>query len=196
MGVTMGLEAVVGEIKAKGEREAGRIRQETRDEVTRILMSAQERSEKIKISADEEVERQIRHIKSQETSAANLVVKRKLLNTEKELLDQVYQATLRTIASLPENFHREAQKNLLTRAKKEIPEGTVHCNARDMPALKQVISNESAFRGYVAGKIVEIDGGIIVESTDGQLQLDLSYRTFLDMVWETGLKDASDILFG
>jgi len=192
----MGLEAVVGEIKAKGEDEAGRIRKETRDEVTRILMSAQERSEKIKLSADEEIERQIRHIKSQETSAANLVVKRKLLNTEKELLDQVYQATLRTISTLPENFHREAQKSLLAKAKLEIPEGTVHCNARDMPFLKQAIGSENAFRGYTAGKIVEIDGGIIVESTDGQLQLDLSYRTFLGMVWETGLKDASDILFG
>jgi V/A-type H+-transporting ATPase subunit E len=36
----------------------------------------------------------------------------------------------------------------------------------------------------------------MVESKDGTLQLDLSYRTFLNMVWETGLKDASDILFG
>jgi len=196
MGETMGLEAVVGEIKAKGENEVGKIQKETRDEVTRILMSAQERAEKIKLSADAEAERQVNHLQGQETSAANLVVKRKLLNTEKELLDQVYQSALRSIANLPDNFHHEAQKNLLARAKKEIPEGTVHCNARDMPFLKQVIGSESAFRGYVAGKVVKIDGGIIVESTDGQLQVDLSYRTFLDMVWETGLKDASDILFG
>lgn len=192
----MGLEAVVGEIKAKGESEAGRIRTEAKDEVTRILLSAQERSEKIKLSADEEAEKQTRHIREQETSAANLVVKRKLLNTEKALLDQVYQATLHTIATLPDTFHREAQKQLLTRAQKEIPAGTVHCNARDMPSLKQVIGSESAFKGFVAGNVVDIEGGIIVESTDGQLQLDLSYRTFLDMVWETGLKNASDILFG
>ncbi|MDD1712565.1 MAG: V-type ATP synthase subunit E [Methanoregulaceae archaeon] len=192
----MGLEAVVGEIKTKGENETGRIRNETREEVTRILMSAQERAGKVKLDADAEVDRQIQHIKGQETSAANLVVKRKLLNTEKELLDQVYQATLRSIASQPENFHREAQKKLLATAKQEIQEGTVHCNARDMPSLKQLIGTDSAFRGYVTGKVMDFEGGIIVESTDGQLKLDLSYRTFLDRVWEKGLKDASDILFG
>jgi V/A-type H+/Na+-transporting ATPase subunit E len=196
MGETMGLEAVVGEIKAKGENEVGKIKGETRDEVMRILMSAQERAEKIKLNADAEVERQVNHLQGQETSAANLVVKRKLLNTEKELLDQVYQSALRSIANLPENFHHEAQKNLLARAQKEIPEGTVHCNARDMPFLQQTIGTESALRGYVPGKVVDIEGGVIVESRDGQLQIDLSYRTFLDGVWETGLKDASDILFG
>jgi V/A-type H+-transporting ATPase subunit E len=191
----MGLEAVVGEIKEKGAREVERIRKETRDEVTRILMSAQGRAEKIKLAADEEVDRQSRHLLAQETSAANLVVKRKLLNTEKELLDQIYQATLRSLAHLPDSYHREAQKKLLARAKQEIAEGTVYCNTRDMPTLNQIIGREGAFKGYVTGEVVDIEGGIIVESSDRQLQIDLSYRAFLDTVWETGLKDASDILF-
>jgi V/A-type H+-transporting ATPase subunit E len=42
---------------------------------------------------------------------------------------------------------------------------------------------------------MDIEGGVIIESNDRTLQIDLSYRTFLDCVWETGLKDASDILF-
>jgi len=45
------------------------------------------------------------------------------------------------------------------------------------------------------GAPVEIPGGIVVESTDGDLQIDYSYRTFLDEIWESALKDASDILF-
>jgi V/A-type H+-transporting ATPase subunit E len=159
-------------------------------------MSAQERAEKIKLAAEDDINRQVRHLQSQEASAANLVVKRKLLNTEKELLDQVYRKTLDSIGQLQESFHRDVLKKLLAKAKSEVSEGTVHCNARDMPYLKQLIDAESAFRGYIAGNVVEIEGGITVESADGELQLDLSYRTFLDIVWETGLKDASDILFG
>jgi V/A-type H+-transporting ATPase subunit E len=192
----MGLEAVVGEIRNKGDREVERIRKETKDEVTRILLSAQKRGEKIKLAAEDDINRQVRHLQSQEASAANLVVKRKLLNTEKELLDQVYGKTLGSIAQLPESFHRDVLKKLLAQAKSEVPEGIVHCNARDMPSLKQLIDTESAFRGYMAGNVIDIEGGITVESTDGEIQLDLSYRTFLDIVWETGLKDASDILFG
>jgi V/A-type H+-transporting ATPase subunit E len=44
-------------------------------------------------------------------------------------------------------------------------------------------------------RLLKTDGGIIVESDDGQLQVDYSYRTFLNQVWESGLKDASDSLF-
>jgi V/A-type H+-transporting ATPase subunit E len=50
-------------------------------------------------------------------------------------------------------------------------------------------------KGYTKGDPVEIEGGVIIESKDGELQLDYSYRTFLNGVWETGLKDASGILF-
>ena len=61
------------------------------------------------------------HLVSQDVSAANLLVKRELLNTQKALLDQVYETTRSEIAGLPESFHREAIKKLLTEAKKEIP---------------------------------------------------------------------------
>ncbi|MEI6841979.1 MAG: V-type ATP synthase subunit E, partial [Methanomicrobiales archaeon] len=112
------------------------------------------------------------------------------------LLDEVYQNALDSVLKLPESFHRDAIKSLLSDAKKQIPEGTVHCNARDMKALKELIGTENLFKGYSVGNEVDIEGGVMVESSDATLQLDLSYRTFLNMVWETGLKDASDILFG
>ena len=191
----MGLDAVVEEIRGKGQREADRIRSETQAEVNRILTEAQVKAEKIKMTAHEDVEKQITHILSQEVSAANLVVKRESLNAQKDLLDKVYQSALDTIVNLPENFHQEAIRSLLKEAGSEIPDGIVHCNERDMPALTKILSGDSGFRGFRPGKTINIEGGIIVESSDGELQIDNSYRTFLDSVWESGLKDASDILF-
>ena len=191
----MGLEAVIEEIRDKGKREADRIRQETQAERSAILSTAQEKAERIKIAADQDVERQTAHIMNQEVSSANLVVKRLLLNTQKELLDTVYETALSTIESLEGNFHRDALKSLLTKAKAEIPDGIVHCSKRDSEALSQVLAGDPAFSGYSRGEAVDIAGGIIVESRDGELQIDYSYRTFLDGIWETGLKDASDTLF-
>jgi V/A-type H+/Na+-transporting ATPase subunit E len=191
----MGLEAVIGEIRSKGQKEADAIRDKAKSEVSGILTGSQLKAEKIKVAAEESVEKNIAIIESQEISAANLVVKRELLNSQKELLDQVYQTTLRNLQALPESFHREAIKSLLQGAKGQIPEGIVHCNARDMQVLKEVIGQNNEFKGYTAGNSVDIEGGIIVESRDGTLQIDSSYRTFLNQVWETGLKDASDILF-
>lgn len=191
----MGLEVVIKEIRDKGNKEADQIRQETRAEVNGILKTAQEKAERIKLAVDQDVERQKSHIMNQEVSAANLVVKRQLLNSQKDLLDRVYSAALSSIASLPEDFHREALKCLLSKVKAEIPDGIVHCNRRDHETLYRILSGDPTLKGYVMGEPVETEGGIVIESTDGKLQIDYSYRTFLNMVWETGLKDASEILF-
>ena len=191
----MGLEVVIKEIRDKGQAEADQIRRETQSEVASILGAAQEKAGRIKLAADQDIEKQTSHIMSQEASAANLVVKRQLLNTQKDLLDKVYTAALSQIARLPEDFHRETMKKLLLKAKTEIPEGIVHSNTRDSESLSRILSSETSLKGYSIGVPVEIEGGIIIESKDGELQIDYSYRTFLNGVWETGLKDASGILF-
>jgi V/A-type H+-transporting ATPase subunit E len=191
----MGLEAVVEEIRDKGKSEAEKIRADTRREVEQILTAANKRVAEIKLAAENEVTKQAEHLMSVEVSAANLIVKRELLNTRKELLSQVFQTTLSDISRLPESFHKEAIKKLLAEAKKEIPRGTVYCSARDLPAAKAVLAENRNFAGFSLGDPIETEGGIIVEGEGGGLKIDYSYRTFLDRVWESGLKDASDILF-
>jgi len=191
----MGLESVVNEIREKGQKEAASTRQATAAEVETILKAAQQRAEKIKMAANEEVDKQVSHIQSQEVSAANLVVKRDLLNAQKSLLDQVYKSTLTSVSALPESFHKETMVKLLKKVKQEIPEGIVHSNLRDLNVLKEILSKDPEFSTYSPGDPVNIEGGIIMESKDGQLQIDYSYRNFLDIVWEASLKDASDILF-
>jgi len=192
----MGLEAVVAEIREKGKTEAEKIRAESKQDADKILAAANKRVEEIKLAAEAESVKQTSHIVDQETSAANLLVKRELLNTQKSLLDTVYESTRAEIARLPESFHREAIKKLLAEAKKEIPTGTISCNARDVASAKAIIAANPEFAGFRVGEPVDIDGGILIEGEGGALQIDYSYRTFLARVWESGLKDASDILFG
>jgi V/A-type H+-transporting ATPase subunit E len=192
----MGLEAVVEEIRAKGQKEAGTIRSSAQSEAGTLLAEAQKRAESIKAATEAEVEKQTAGIVSREVAAAHLVVKREVLNTQKKLLDQVYAETLRNIAGLPESFHREAIRMLLTLAAKDVPSGVVRCSGRDVAVLKEILGKEDAFRKFSAGNPIDIDGGIVIESADGELSIDYSYRTFLNRVWETGLKDASDTLFG
>lgn len=191
----MALDAVVGEIREKGQKEAARIRSEADAEVRAILSSAQEKAESIKISVNEDVERQTAQISGQKVAASNLVVKRNTLNAQKELLDQVYKATVATIADLPEAFHKKVVRELSKRAAKELSAGVIYCNERDKPAVEEALSSLKGLSGFTLGGTVDIEGGIIAESMDGELQLDYSYLTFISEVWESGLKDASDILF-
>lgn len=191
----MGLEAVISEIQQKGRSEADRIRHEGLIESERILRDAQQRSDEIKLQAEADVTRQVEHILAQEMSSANLVTKRATLNAEKELLDQVYGAVLAAIRREPASFHEHALRNLLATAKAEIGGGRVRVNRTDQPVLEALVK-EPAFAGFTVGTPAEIEGGLIAESTDGAFQVDHSYRTYLNRVWESSLKDASDLLFG
>jgi V/A-type H+-transporting ATPase subunit E len=191
----MELEAVALDIREKAKRDAEAIREETRKETGRILSLAQDRAGEISLTAAEDVKRQAAGVTDLEISSANLAVKRMLLNTQKDLLDQVYRATLDAIGRNPEGFRRDSLQNLLARAKKEIREGAVFCAGRDTQPLQAILSSDPGFSGFRFGGSVDIPGGVIVESANGQLKIDYSYRTFLDRVWEAGLKDASDTLF-
>lgn len=191
----MGLEAVVQEIQQKGRTEADRIRHEGVIESERILRDAQQRSDEIKLQAEADVTRQVEHVLAQETSSANLVTKRATLNAEKELLDQVYTAALAAIRKEPPAFHERALRNLLATAKEEIGGGRVRVNRADLSILENLVGDPE-FASFTVGSPVEIEGGLIAESLDGAFQVDHSYRTYLDRVWESSLKNASDLLFG
>ncbi len=190
----MGLDAVIAEIKDKGRAESEAINKEADTKKVELLNVAQQKAETVKAVAREEAGKSASHIISQEEAAGHLVVKRQILNAQKELMDEVYRQALDKIETMPDSFHKGAISSLLRKAMTEIPKGSVSCCARDEKALKDVL-NESEFSAFTFGKVVGIDGGVIVESTDGQLQVDFSYHTFMSQVWESGLKDASDILF-
>jgi V/A-type H+-transporting ATPase subunit E len=192
----IGLKTLVKEIREKARAEAEKLQAEAKADTDQILTAAAKRSDTIQLTADGEVAKQTAHIVSQDVSAANLLVKRELLNTQKALLDQVYEATRKEVSALPDSFHRDAIRTLLTEAKREIPNGKISCNARDLAAVKAFIAEDAEFAKFTVGEPVDIDGGILIEGERGALQIDNSYRTFLDKVWESGLKDASDILFG
>jgi V/A-type H+-transporting ATPase subunit E len=190
----MGLEAVISEIQQKGRLESDRIRHDGLMEAERILRDAQQRSDEIKLQAEADVTRQVEHVLAQVTSSANLVTKRATLNAEKELLDQVYGAALAAIRKEPPAFHERALRNLLTTAKAEIGGGRVRVNRADLSILEALVM-EPGFAGFTVGPPTEIEGGLLAESIDGAFQVDHSYRTYLNRVWETSLKDASDLLF-
>jgi V/A-type H+-transporting ATPase subunit E len=192
----IGLEKLVKDIREKAKAEVEKLHAEAKADSDNILTLAGKRSDTIKLTAEEEVQKQTAHLVSQDVSAANLLVKRELLNTQKALLDQVYEATRKEIIGLPDTFHREVIRKLLTEAKQEIPAGKIFCNSRDVAATKAIIAETAEFSKFTVGEPVDIEGGILVEGEGAMLQIDYSYRTILAKVWESGLKDASDILFG
>jgi len=192
----MGLEVVVDEIKAKGDREAAGIKAKAEAQAKEIVNEANLRANEIRLAVEKDADIQSERIMIREVASANLVVKRDFLNAQKELLDKVYADAAEEIANLPADVHARAVRELLKEAAKQIKAGVVFTNARDEHAAKEALSGLKTLSGFTFGGITDIKGGVVVQSTDGQLTLDFSYQTFMGEVWESSLKDASEILFG
>jgi len=191
----MGLEAVVDEITRKGAEKAAAIKAEADAKAKTIVSEATTRAGEIKLAAEKDAAVQAEKIEVREVASANLVVKREQLNAQKELLDKVYAGAAEAIAKLPAKTNEKAIKELLKEAAEQISKGVVYANSGDKKIVEAALGLKT-YSGFTFGGTVDIIGGVIVKSTDGQITLDYSYKTFMDDVWESSLKDASKILFG
>ena len=149
----MGLEAVVEDIREKGKKEAEKIRAESKQETDRILAAAGKRVGEIKLAAEAESAKQTAHIIDQEVSAANLLVKREILNTQKALLDKVYETTLLEIAGSLKASIVKPSKNSSPRQKRRSRQGKISCNSRDLAAVKDIISGDPEFAKFKVGNL-------------------------------------------
>ncbi len=183
----MGLDAIVEEVKARGKAEAERISGETYLEVSKIVAEAKSHAAKIKAEKQEAVKKEIETLRQQELAGGHLEVKRALLNSRKEVLDEVYEKSKESLIKLSPDKNQKILKTILENAG-----GTsarIYSNAKDKELVKKFTKLK------YAGEI-ECIGGIILENESGTESLDFRYEMILKNVSEQSLKQVSDILFG
>lgn len=183
----MGLEAIVEEIKAKGQTEADRISGETYQEVSKIIADAEAKAEKIMAAKKDAVEKEINRLRQQELSSANLEVKRALLNARKEILDEVYEKSVEELKGLPAEKNRTILKSIIE--KNESSSSKIYSRKEDKPMVKKLTKLKYTNE-------IPCIGGVVLENEDGTEYLDFTYDTILKNVSEQSLKKVSDILFG
>ena len=183
----MGLEAIVKEIKAKGKAEADKISKEAEKEASQIIADAQSRAEKITETKKEAVAAEIKRLKQQELSSANLEVKRGLLNARKEILDIVYEKAVEGVKNFPADKNKELLKVIIEQ--NEAGNSKIYSRSEDKAVVKKLAKLKHA------GEI-DCIGGVVIENEDGTEYLDFKYDTILNDANEQSLKQVSDILFG
>lgn len=183
----MGLDAIVGEIKAKGRAEADKISEETEQEVSKIIADAEASAARLKAAKEDAVRKDIERLRQQELSSANLEVKKAKLNARKEILDEVYEHSKESVKKLPAEKNLKLLKSIIE--KNENNNAKIYSRDKDRATVKKLTKLE------YAGDI-ECIGGIVIENEDGTEVLDFRYDTILKNVSEQSLKQVSDVLFG
>ncbi|WP_445474689.1 V-type ATP synthase subunit E [Methanococcoides methylutens] len=183
----MGLETVIKDIMDAAQASVTMVNAEADAEVSQILDEARQSAKKIMGDRLAKAEDDIKRLRQQETSSANLEVKRAMLNARKEVIDKVYSDAVKSIVALP----AEKQEGLLKAIiEKNEGEGTKIYSNKDSEKLVRKLSSLE-----YAGNVNCI-GGVVIENNDGTVRLDYTYDIILKNVNEQSLKQTSDILFG
>ncbi|RLI73994.1 V-type ATP synthase subunit E [Archaeoglobales archaeon] len=188
----MPLESIIQEIYQKGEEQVKKLMEEAEKEAKQITADAKAEAEEILKKAREEAEKEAERLRRQEVSSVNLEMKRLLLNKQKELLEMTFDLTRQKIKEMSAEEKKKLLESLL---KKNAESGmVVYSNKGDEEVVKEVLKNLGKDLKY--GGNVNCLGGVILESPDGEVRLNLTFDELLTQLYEQKISEVSKILFG
>ncbi len=180
---------VTQEILKTAEDEVSRLKADAKAEADKILADAEskiaELEEKEAKKRDEEVER----LKRQEISSAELESKKIVLAKKKDILAKAFDETLSELENAPAEKKLEQYKAMVKKVKEVIPDPKAVMSVNDSFTAEQLGVSEVI-------KDPRVVSGLILQSQDGQVEVDMQYSTILQSIWNREIKTVSDILFG
>jgi vacuolar-type H+-ATPase subunit E/Vma4 len=185
----MTLESMIQNAHKQGQNEIDSMHKATGKEVLAILDAVTKHNEVLLDEAKAWAEAESKRLGAGKISAANLEARKLMLRSKAEVLDRVKKGAMERLRELPIIERERIIRKLLSKARKHIPEGTVCVRQEDLDILKENMGS------YRIGPMVNISGGIIVDSPDRKRRIDLSFENLLEDVWERNARDLSGILF-
>jgi V/A-type H+/Na+-transporting ATPase subunit E len=184
----MALDNVVDEILESASKEADQILKAGEKEKAAILQQAADAvSSKQKVQ-QKETEDAVKRLRQQELSSAELEEKRIVLNARKEMLDRTFEEVNSQLADMSSADKARLYGSILEQGRKVIKDPKIYCPAGEAKLLP-VKNGEKV-------EEVKMGPGLILESKDGSVRIDYTFKTILEGIWEKELKNISNILFG
>ncbi len=184
----MALDNVVKEIEASADKQAGEIDSQAKAEVRAILAEADAQIADMREKEDKKLKEEVERLNRQELSSAELESKKIVLSKKKEILAKAFETVLADLEAAPKDVKLGQYKEMVKSAKTVI----------DKP--KAIMSPKDDFTAKELGvKSVEKDprirAGMILQSEDGTVEVDMQYETILQTIWNREIKALSNILF-
>jgi len=178
----MGLEEILKQVEETGKEKAADIRKATVEEVEAKMEEASKESNDLVSQIKSETSRRIEQLKQQEIPAAELEVKRNLLEMQKDLLMETKTEVMSKLESLGSKDLKKIYSSLLKDAPKD---GKLLCRKEDKSLFKGITKLSHS------GEITEL--GFVIES--GDYRLDYRFTTLVERQWQENLPMVSEVLF-
>ncbi len=181
----MSMETLKEEILKDAEAQAASLMNPARREASRIVAEAKKKAEAIRLARQEETKKATGLIARQEAGKAQLQRKKILLETRKKCVEAAFREAMAELQSMDARKRSSMISSLIGIAEKQIPVAGVACRKEDV----------SLVRKYPAAA-AEMSGGIVAESKDKSLVVDLSLDALFAELRSKELQKVSGILFG
>jgi len=179
----MGLEKIKEEILSKAAALEKDILADAEAKANEIKIKAAGKISQLEKEAAQKLESESKSLESREISLANMEAQKMLFEAKRELTDNAYEEAFSKIRNMPPKEREHTIKKLLEIAKKEIDVGTIYSNKND----KTYCGDRS--------KEIQVDGGIICETKDGNVRVNLTFNALFADLREKTSKEVSKILF-
>lgn len=201
-----GAKLIIEEINREAEQKIKYLLDEAREQAEKIRQEAEERG---KVRAEwilRKAETQAEIEKQRIVASARLEARKKKLETQEKLINEVFQGLKDRLASLPDEEYLETVKALLLESLKELDVDSVvlRSNERTLGLIKE---NSRSIKAYITknlGRKVEIElgepiqtmGGILVESADGRVRVDNTFEARIERLESELRARIAKALFG
>lgn len=185
----MALDSVTKEIVASADGLITVLNAEAEGEVKIINDETDRQISLMKEKEDKKLKDTVERLRRQEISSAELESKKLVLSKKKEILAKAFETALEDLESAPAEKKLEQYKLMVESAKTVIDKPVALLSPNDKFTAKQLgvksVTEDS-----------RITSGLILQSEDGSVEVDMQYSTVLQSIWDREIKTLSDILFG
>lgn len=185
----MALDDVKMEICRSAEESAAAVKASADAEIAKIMADADAQISTMKTKEEKRLKEAIENLDRQEISSAELESKKIVLAKKKEILARAFTETLAELESAPVDKKLVQYKKMVEASKQVIDKPKAyHAKGESFTAKDLGVSSVAVDD--------RITGGLVLESEDGTIQVDMQYKTILQTIWDREMKSLSDILFG
>jgi len=159
-------EEILDEAREQAETLIHEITKEAEKLVEEETLVLKEKYEKAVRNIDQEAEK----IFSTALVKANFKLKNEELKTRRSLVDEAFDKALEKLKSMSKEERQKIIRQLLKKASSQMEVSTVYVSSQDKALVP---------KGYTV-KTGRMNGGIIAETKDGSVRLDMSYEAVLN----------------
>tara|TARA_Y100000310_G_C20549630_1_gene747372 strand:- start:588 stop:1145 length:558 start_codon:yes stop_codon:yes gene_type:complete len=184
----MTLEKVKKDILQQAEKEASKIDASAKKEAAEILKKSKNEVKSYKVDAEKNHQNLVSVMERKVLSTAKADAQKLVYDAKEKAFQEVMNTVELELVSMEESERKKFLESLLSKAQSTIDVGAVLVSKQDV-ALIPLTENIKILA-------FDISGGLIAETKDGEISVDLSIKEQLEIVQAEKLVEINEVLLG